>query len=386
MEQQFESLFATRKLDQYSLEEAVVMQYRMVDCIQKQFGGNGLSKGGDFGQVHIPGMKLGGTRPTATQKAERVIADIFGVEDCALVWGAGTGSIQLALMQAAKSCKKLLIHDAPIYKTTEQVLSALKFELVRADFDDWGEVVKALQTGVDAVYIQHIPQKPGEHFELDTFIQRIKRILPDLPVLVDDNYAVFRAKQIGIQMGADVSMFSFFKLLGPEGIGCILGNQKYISGIRNFISSAGCQIQGPLALEVLRSLIYAPAALAIQKNTVDQVVEQINRFIEQGKEPWRKWIHRAGGVCASHLNIVIQFKQPVAPQFLEAAWEKGAASYPVGEESKYDILPMFYRISSNFIKYDPQLEFFTIRINPFRSGPFTILNLLEGALIEFDPS
>jgi hypothetical protein len=381
---QFQTLFDTRKLNQYSLDKAIALQYKIVDIIQKQFGKDLLSKGGDYGQVNGPGMKLGGSRPITTKAVEKVIADIFGADDCALVWGAGTGSIQLALMSAVKRYKKWLIHDAPIYKTTEQTMQALNVELVRADFSDLDTVELAMQNGTEAVYIQHIPQKPGESFDLESLIARIKSINPNVPILLDDNYAVFRAKKIGVEMGADVSMFSFFKLLGPEGIGCIVGNQEWITGVRQFITSAGCQIQGPTALEVLRSMIHAPVALAIQKNTVDQVVQQINQYIDHGEPLWSRWINKAGSVYASHLNIVITFKEPIAQKFLGLAWENGAGSYPIGEESKYDILPMFYRISSNFIKYDPELELYTIRINPFRSGPDTILRLLEKALIALD--
>lgn len=377
---EFEALFGTRKLDQYSLEEAVAAQYRIVDFIQKHFGSDLMSKGGDYGQVNAPGMKLGGTRPDATQRVEQVLADIFGAEDCAMVWGAGTGAIQLSLMLAAKRFNKILIHDAPIYKTTEQTMEALKFNLVKADFDDFDAVTASLQSDVEAVYIQHIPQKPGERFDLAAIILKIKSIRPDIPIFVDDNYAVFRSKKIGREMGADVSIFSFFKLLGPEGVGCILGSRQWISEVRKFISSAGCQIQGPLALEALRSIIFAPLALAIQRDTVYETAARINRLVQEGKAPWANFIDRAGGVYASHLNIVIQFKMPIAGQFLEMAWAAGAGSYPVGEESKYDILPMFYRISSNFLKYDPNLEAYTVRINPFRSGPDTILNIIERSL------
>jgi hypothetical protein len=377
----FQALFETRKLDQYSIEEAVILQYKIVDCIQNHFGSDRLSRGGDLGQVNEPGMRLGGSRPITTKDVERVIAEIFGVEDCALVWGAGTGSIQLTLLHAAKAYSKFLIHDAPIYKTTEKVMESLQLDLERVDYNDLDSVDAIIQRGIEVVYIQHIPQRPGEYYRIDSLIQRIKIKYPDIPILIDDNYAVFRAKQIGVQMGANVSMFSLFKLLGPEGIGCVLGDKDWISGIRKFISSAGCQIQGPTALEALRAMVYAPIALSIQKNTVDEVVGKLNGYIEQGKEPWSKWINRAGSVNASHLNIVIEFNKPIAHKFLENAWKNGAGSYPVGEESKYDILPMFYRLSSNFIKYSPELKLYTIRINPFRSGPNTILNLLERALI-----
>ena len=43
-------------------------------------------------------------------------------------------------------------------------------------------------------------------------------------VVVDDNYCALKMASIGIQAGANYSTFSGFKLLGPEGIGVVVGN------------------------------------------------------------------------------------------------------------------------------------------------------------------
>ena len=58
----------------------------------------------------------------------------------------------------------------------------------------------------------------------------------------------------------------------------------------------------------------------------------------------------------------------------------GAIPNPVGSESKYEFAPLFYRISGTFRKSDPGLEYRMIRINPMRSGPETILRILENAV------
>ncbi len=37
-----------------------------------------------------------------------------------------------------------------------------------------------------------------------------------------------KVKEIGSELGADLSAFSTFKLLGPEGIGCIVGKKELL--------------------------------------------------------------------------------------------------------------------------------------------------------------
>ena len=79
----------------------------------------------------------------------------------------------------------------------------------------------------------------------------------DIPVLTDDNYAVMKVKDIGVQCGADLSCFSAFKLLGPEGIGVIAGRKRYIDRLISESYSGGMQTQGHEALDVLHGLVYA---------------------------------------------------------------------------------------------------------------------------------
>ncbi|MFR6345590.1 MAG: hypothetical protein ACLUN9_02225 [Enterocloster aldenensis] len=49
----------------------------------------------------------------------------------------------------------------------------------------------------------------------------------------------------------------------------------------------------------------------------------------------------------------------------------------VGAESKYEMIPMFYRVSGTFRKADPTLEHRMIRINPMRAGADTILRIIK---------
>ncbi|EJD6490800.1 hypothetical protein M0L06_RS11770 [Citrobacter koseri] len=65
---------------------------------------------------------------------------------------------------------------------------------------------------------------------------------------------------------------------------------------------------------------------------------------------------------------------------LEEAQKRGALPYPVGAESKYEIPPLFYRLSGTFRAARPGLARYAIRINPNRSGEETVLRILRESL------
>ena len=62
--------------------------------------------------------------------------------------------------------------------------------------------------------------------------------------------------------------------------------------------------------------------------------------------------------------LIVEFHQPIAARVLKEAQKLGALPYPVGAESKYEIPPLFYRLSGTFRQANPQLEHCAIRINP----------------------
>ena len=65
---------------------------------------------------------------------------------------------------------------------------------------------------------------------------------------------------------------------------------------------------------------------------------------------------------------------------LVEAQKLGAAPNPIGAESKYEMVPMFYRVSGTFRASDPTIENRMIRINPMRSGSETILRILKESI------
>jgi hypothetical protein len=80
--------------------------------------------------------------------------------------------------------------------------------------------------------------------------------------------------------------------------------------------------------------------------------------------------------------VLIELDAPKAQDVVRAAVERGAAPYPVGGESRYEMVPLFYRLASTFVRAQPEVVDSMFRINPHRAGPTTVQTLLKGALAE----
>jgi hypothetical protein len=351
-----------------SLAEAMAMQWRLVDLIQTHFDGYSILSGGDVGVV--PGLG----RPKTTARVERVLADLFGAEEAALVRGAGTGALRAALTAVASSGSRILLHQAPVYPTTRVTVEAMGLHPVYVDFHDLDALARAARQA-DVALVQLTRQRLDDRYDAGEVIRAMREAAPDLPILTDDNYAVCKVPRIGVQLGATASTFSLFKLLGPEGVGCVVGTRAVIERIRQHAYSGGTQVQGPEALEALRSLVYCPVALALQARVVEEVVNRLNA----GEVPGV-----AGATVANAQSRValVQLEQPVAKEVLEAAPRHGAAPYPVGAESRYEVAAMFYRVSGTFLADRPELAPYVIRINPMRAGADTVLRILRQSLSE----
>ena len=269
--------------------------------------------------------------------------------------------------------EKILIHDAPIYPTTKIIIDSMGLKPVKIDFNNVEDIDESLIEDINFCLIQHSRQRIDDRYDLEEVIKKLKAIKKDLYILVDDNYVVMKARKIGVQSGGDSSAFSLFKLLGPEGIGCIVGDKDTIDRIRQMNYSGGSQVQGFEAMDALRSLVYAPVALAIQKEVVDEVVERINEGCIKG-------IKSAFIANAQSRVILVEFEQPIAKKVLEYTNLLGGAPHPVGAESRYEVTAMFYRVSGTFLKSNPQLEDYMIRINPMRAGADTIIRVLDEAV------
>ncbi len=357
----------TSPLPQLDLTGAMALQFRLVEAIAREFDGNAILQAGDYG------VRMDAGRPRATARVETVLADFFGAEDAALVRGAGTGALRAILMALLRPGHKIVVHRAPVYPTTRVTMESMELEQVVVDLND-RQAIDAAETGdARCALVQHTRQRLDDRYDLASVIAALKARQPGLTVIVDDNYAALRVPAIGIQLGADVSTFSLFKLLGPEGIGCVLAGKETIQAIRRQNYSGGTQVQGPEALEALRALTLAPVALAVQGQVVAQVVARLNA----GEVPGVAHAHIAN---AQSCVALVELENTRAQAVLAKTASFGAATHPVGAESRYEIAPLFYRVSGTFRQEDPQLADRMIRINPMRAGADLVVDILRKSL------
>lgn len=358
----------TYPLQSISLEKAMQFQFKMIDCITNEFTGKEILSRGDLGVV--PGLN----KPETTYKTEKVIAKFFDEEASILVRGSGTSAIRYALYSVLKANETLLVHTAPIYSTTVTSIDMLGIKTVAADFNNLDDIERVIKEHpeINAALVQYTRQSIEDCYDMEEVITKIKAC-KDIPVVTDDNYAVMKVEKIGTQCGADLSCFSTFKLQGPEGIGCVVGKKKYIDTLVKHHYSGGSQTQGWEAMDVLHGLVYAPVSLAIQAQVNEECVARLNNNeIEEVKSAFL--------ANAQSKVLLVEFKEEIAKEVLTAAEKLGALRNPVGAESKYEMSPLFYRVSGTFRVADPTLENRMIRINPNRAGSDTIIRILKESI------
>ncbi|GAW48732.1 MULTISPECIES: aminotransferase class V-fold PLP-dependent enzyme [unclassified Nocardioides] len=365
-----------------SLEDAVRLQHRLVDVAQQVMGSDVVFVE-DYGQVReLATVGFGGGgRPRATARVEEVLARFFDAEDAVLIHGAGTGSIRAMLNGLVEPGSRIVVHEAHPYKTTLPAMRHMGLTVDYSSFDDAAGLEAYLREHRPAsVYLQHVPQRLGDSHDVARVIDLVRSVCGnDVRILVDDNYAVMRSPRIGVQMGADASALSLFKLLSPHPIGAVLADRDSVGQIRRDLSSAGCQIQGPHAMAALRALVFAPVALAVQNQTVLDVAQAVTEGVGSEDYPFLAGAYAAqpGIRCA-----VLLFDRPVAEEFLRSAWRNGSPSQSVGEEAQFEFLPLFTYLTSTFLKSAPGLERYAVRVNPMRGGAETVLRILRAALAD----
>jgi hypothetical protein len=375
---------AAMSLPQMSLADAVQAQFRLVDLAQQVMGSDVVFTE-DYGQVReLATVGFGGGgRPRATARVEEVLARYFETEDAVLVHGAGSGAIRAMLNASAAPGGRILLHDAHPYKTTLPAIRHMGLDIAYADCNDPAALERCLrETPPATVYLQHVPQQLGDRYELSETIERIRSVAgTGVRIIVDDNYAGMRVPRIGVQLGADASALSLYKLLSPAPIGVVLADGGTVGQIRRDLSSAGCQVQGPQAMAALRALVLAPVALAVQDASVTETAAAINERVAAGGLPRvaRAYAAQPGIRC-----VVVVLDRPVAEELLRSAWRNGSPSQSVGEEAQFEFLPLFGYLTSTFLKAAPGLERWAVRINPLRGGSGTILRVLEAALADPD--
>ncbi len=356
----------TGQLGKLSVDEAIALQFKLVECIQKQFTDGSFLSLGDLG------LAVNG-KPAQTCRAEKVLAEFFGAEGCALVRGAGTGAIRCALESVITPGEKILLHRAAIYPTTEHTIQCMGLQTVFADFNDLSNLERVItQEKPVAAVIQHSRQLLTDSYSLDEVVQLISKL--GVKTVVDDNYAIFKDNTDGIKAGADVTTFSLFKLQGAEGIGCVLGKSQIVEAISKSAGSGGTKVQGHEAMECLRGLVNAPVALAIQAGEIDKIYATMMDFKANGQ-------HLVKNAFIANMQsrvVVVEFEKPIASGVMAQAAKLGVSTWPVGAESKYEIPPMFYKASRTFLsgENENRVEYF-LRINPMRAGSASVLDVFK---------
>ncbi|MCI6156546.1 aminotransferase class V-fold PLP-dependent enzyme [Peptoniphilaceae bacterium SGI.137] len=358
----------TFPLPSLTLEQAKQKQFQLIDAITREFDGKDFLSMGDLGV--IPGLN----KPVYADKVERVLADFFHAERTLLVTGSGTGAIRWGLQAMVRAGDAIFVHSAPIYPTTEVTFQSMGLKPVSVDFNDLDALQKAVadHPEIHCALIQYTRQAIEDSYAMQDVIESIQSVR-NVSILTDDNYAVMKVPYIGTELGADISAFSCFKLQGPEGVGLVVGKAKWIDRIEKMNYSGGSKVQGWQAMEVLRGMTYAPVTLAIQAQVNEEVVSRLR----SGEIPE---ICDAFLANAQSKVLLVKFRENIAKAVLEEAQKLGGLPNPVGAESKYELVPMFYRVSGTFRKTDPTLEERMIRVNPNRGGTETIIRILKESI------
>lgn len=359
----------TYPLHSIDLEEAKKLQFKVIDTITKHFDGREILSLGDLGVVK------GLNKPTYTKKVENVFAEVFDAEAAILVRGAGTGAIRWGLISFMKSGDTILVHDAPIYPTSKVTIETMGLNVIKANFNNLEDIKEVISKNpeIKGALVQNTRQKIDDSYDLEEVITTIKEGNPNIKIVTDDNYAALKVKKIGNQCGADLGSFSSFKVLGPEGVGVLIGKKDLIDKVYSLNYSGGSQVQGHEAMEALRGLVYAPVALAIQSEVNEELVTRLKSGEVEG-------VKDAFLANAQSKVLLVELNENIAEDVLELTTKYGAASHPVGSESKYEFAPMMYRVSGTFREADPTLEKRMIRVNPMRSGADTIIRILKSAI------
>ena len=357
----------TYPLKSITIEQAKEKQFCLIDEICKEFTGTEFLSLGDLGVV------AGLNKPRTTEKVQKVLAHYFHAEKCVLVTGAGTGAIRSALTALIQSQDMVLIHRAPVYPTTLVTLKAMGCQLVEADYNNLEEVKRVvIEHDIACAIVQYTRQKPSDCYDIQEVIAAICSV-KEIPIITDDNYAAMKVDKIGVELGSACSAFSAFKLLGPEGIGILVGKAEIIEAVERMNYSGGGQVQGWQAMEVLRGLVYAPVSLAIQAEVSERLVQRLR--CHEIPEVQNVFLANAQSKV-----ILVEFQENIAERVLMEAQKLGAAPNPIGAESKYELVPMFYRVSGTFLKADPTLKERMIRINPMRAGDETVIRILKESI------
>jgi hypothetical protein len=153
----------------------------------------------------------------------------------------------------------------------------------------------------------------------------------------------------------------------------VVGSADLVNRIHADNYSGGGQVQGPQAMDGLRSLVMAPVLWAVQAQVVDEVAARL----AAGEVPG---IAGAKIVNAQDRMILVLTEAPIAQRVVELSQQFGGQNYPVGANSRYEMAPFIYRLSGANLEARPDLAEYAIRVNPVRAGADLVLSILRRSI------
>lgn len=369
----------TYPLEQLSLKQAIQTQFKLVEILRKHFNGKELMMEGDYGHQYVgevEGLPVY-EHSVYTTKVEEVLGEFFG-RRAILVWGAGTGANRMLFMASVRPGDRVIVDE--IYASTGSTMRAMDLEVVCVNYDNLDKPRKAIDKKTKMVHVIH--GRGFKKFDPKQIIDTVRSTKYDPLISFDENYVAMRVPKIGTQLGADLSAFSLQKLLGPEGIGVIISGTERGDRIIDKIhwlesAGGGSLVQGPDAMRALKNLVYTPVILAIQKQVVDEVCERLNEGEVDGVE-WAV-------VVNLHMRVVIvKLEKPIAKKVVDVAWKYGNMLHTIGCEGKDEITCRISPIPTAEKETVPEeisLEYL-LRVNPFRAGQDTIIDILKKSIKE----
>jgi hypothetical protein len=140
--------------------------------------------------------------------------------------------------------------------------------------------------------------------------------------------------------------------------------------------SGGTRVQGFQAQEALMGLAMSFVANAITQDTAASIAARLrSQALADVAEAYVANVQSP--------VVLIRFHKPIGPQVVALASRYGAAPFPVGAMSRYELIPMFYRVSGAMTEtLGEEAARYWIRINPMRAGAETVVAILDKVLKE----
>lgn len=223
------------------------------------------------------------------EKIEKIFADILGAES-ALVRSqfiSGSHALTVTLFALLRPGDLLLSITGKPYDTLDEVIGIVEnpsslasfgisyeeIELLGDDFDDETILAYLKKKKVKVIEIQrskgYSTRKSLSNQKLARIISKIKKVDPDVIIMVDNCYCEFVGTTSPLEVGADIIVGSLIKNMG----GGIAPNGAYVAGRRDLVSLCAARLTLPgegaevgptlgINKQILQGLFMAPSVVA----------------------------------------------------------------------------------------------------------------------------